>query len=171
MPAPTGHFSSDYHPSLYRLKIEMIPERSHYKNVRTSLPKSEWKRLSDTVAKASGGRCEICGATPSRGLECHEKWRYEESTRKQILTGLQALCKDCHLVKHLGVSYRLGMMDRSVAHMAAVNGISEKEGRWYAERAFKRAAELDRFKWTVDLAWLEKNNGLQKPAPVQSVSI
>jgi hypothetical protein len=51
------------------------------------------------------------------------------------------------------------MMDRSIAHMAAVNGISEKEGRWYVERAFKRAAELDRFKWTVDLAWLEKDNG------------
>ena len=157
MPAPTGHFGNDYHPSLYKLKIEMIPERSHRKNVRTSLPASEWRKLSGATSAAAGGLCEICGCSPSRGLECHEKWLFDEEKRRQVLTGLIGLCKDCHLVKHMGVSYRLGLMDRSIAHLSLVNGISDKESRWYVERAFRRAAELDRLKWTIDISWLESS--------------
>ncbi len=155
MPAPTGMFATPCRPSQYRLTIELIPERAGGDNVRSAVSKSRWGAISKLAQSGAGGRCEICGDSPARGLECHEVWVRDVPTRTQSLAGLQALCKDCHLVKHLGVSSRLGLLERSVLHLATVNGIGEKEARAYVQWAFKRAAELDRYRWRIDISALD----------------
>jgi hypothetical protein len=72
-----------------------------------SLPADEfyaslaWKKLRYTVLQQSGGRCQCCGATGSKGpLHVdHIKSRSKHPDLALEITNLQVLCADCNIGK------------------------------------------------------------------------
>jgi hypothetical protein len=87
-------------PDAPRLSIELVPATSWFDNLRSLLPPAEWDALRKATSQAAGHRCEICGGRgPKWPVECHERWQYDDATHVQTLTGLIALCPECHRVK------------------------------------------------------------------------
>ena len=76
--------SSAMPPSL-RLAIELVPETCWYSNLRDVLPRPIWDKLRRQVYALSGYRCGVCGAHGA--LNCHEVWRYDDTTHIQYLEG------------------------------------------------------------------------------------
>lgn len=144
-------------PGQYRLTIELIPESAWRKNLRAMMSQTQWDKIKDDVAEAAGHRCEICGGRGGRHpVECHERWSYDEKSWVQKLVGLLALCPSCHRAKHLGVSMRIGTIERDIGHLAKVNGIGRAEAEAYVQWAFDRQRSRMRLGWTQDVEWLRE---------------
>ena len=87
------------------LTIELVPSTCWFSNVRDHVSKSIWDKLRKATYRQSNYRCEICGDRGSKHpVECHEIWHYDDDKYIQTLTGLTALCPDCHRVKHIGLA-------------------------------------------------------------------
>ena len=102
-------------------------------------------------------KCEICSGKGYRHpVECHEKWHYNFETNVQKLIGLEALCPNCHKVKHIGLALSQGRGDRSIKHLMKVNGISENEAIAYIEQVFQDWEYKSQFNWILDISYLNE---------------
>lgn len=98
----------------------------------------------------------ICGA-PTRRLEAHERWEYNEKDCVQKLVDVVAVCHVCHMVIHIGRTQLTGEEERACAHFMKVNGCTYAEYR----RALGEANETHRRRnriaeWKLDLSYLKK---------------
>jgi hypothetical protein len=140
-----------------RLTIELVPKGQWGVNLRSELSKGEWDRLRKATYKAAGYRCEVCGGVgPRHPVECHERWRYDEDTKTQVLEGLIALCPACHEVKHIGRAGAMGRAEDAVAHLMEVNGWEADRALGYIDDAFGVWAKRSGEGWTLDLSWLQE---------------
>lgn len=133
-PAP----ASDPRFDSAKLTIELVPRSLWYaSNIRSILPTQDWDLLRRVVYRRAGYLCEICGGRgPDHPVECHEVWRYDETTRTQVLERMIGLCPACHGVKHMGRSQVVGKGDEALAHLAAVNGWPPDLAQRYVDLAF-----------------------------------
>ncbi len=136
-----------------RLTIELVPASCWYTNLRKVLPREAWDRVRRSVYAACDYRCAICGA--SGKLHCHEVWSYDDATHIQRLEGFQALCEQCHHVKHLGHAGVLASQgkfdyDQIVAHFLRVNGCDRATFERRRRTAFAQWEERSRHEWTTD---------------------
>lgn len=167
-----------------KLTIELVPETCWYTNVRSNVSTAEWELCKQFVRERSNNRCEICGSRgPRWPVECHEVWEYEERIthgppliarmvkgesqltaetpvakveRIQRLTGLIALCPDCHSVKHIGRAEAQGGLHLALQHLTTVNGWTRSLAEHYAEGAFRVWRERSRYEWTLDISYLSE---------------
>ncbi len=145
-----------------KLTIELVPETSFYKNVRSEVKRSVWDKLRKECYRNAGYRCEICnGRGPNHPVECHEIWEYEDLTEplrvyKQTLKGLISLCPSCHSVKHIGLARILGKYEEAVAHFIKINQISERDANDYIYHMFELWHKRSKVLWKVDISWLDK---------------
>lgn len=98
----------------------------------------------------------ICGA-PSKRLEAHERWEYDEGNAVQKLVDVVAVCHSCHEVIHIGRTSLLGGEERAAEHFMKVNGCNYAEYR----KALGKANEDHRRRnlvpeWKLDLSYLKK---------------
>jgi len=139
------------------LEVELVPATVWGANLRSILKPAEWDRLRKAVYERAGHRCEICGGKGRKHpVEAHEKWEYDDTAHVQKLVGIEALCPDCHGVKHIG---RLSMtgeaaFTRGLRHLAKVNGWPLKEAREYVSVAFLDWQTRSEHPWTLDISWL-----------------
>jgi hypothetical protein len=139
-----------------RLAIEMVPRSCFFSNLRSNLRPKDWKKLRLMSIEKAGGRCEICGSTNhGRSLECHEIWQYDTDTYTQRLTGLVALCRDCHRAKHLALAREMGWETDARRHLMRINGWTPRKVHSYIEAAFALFEERSQYSWSLDIAWLE----------------
>jgi hypothetical protein len=152
--------------STLRLTIELVPQSCWYSNLRQVLPREAWDRLRRQVYTACGYRCAICG---TRGqLHCHEVWSYDDAAHVQRLEGFQALCADCHHIKHLGHAGILasqGKLDyeRLVAHFLRVNQCDRATFERHQAEAFAQWEERSRHEWTTDFGLALVTDGSDRP--------
>ena len=140
------------------LTIELVPRSSFYKNLRAHLPKRAWDRIRKKIYKEANYHCEICGGKGSRHpVECHEIWAYDDENNVQRLTGFQALCPACHLVKHAGRASVKGLWEEAMEQLGKVNGWSVEEAERYANRQFAIWGKRSRHEWSQDLSLLEES--------------
>jgi hypothetical protein len=139
-----------------RLRVEMVPQTSWYKDLRELLDDATWARISSLVAERAGERCEICGGRGPRHrpVECHELWRYDDPVRVQTLVRVVALCPDCHTVQHWGFARKHGGDTQARAHLARVNGWSLARTDAHIVEAFRLWARRNQGPWIVDLEGL-----------------
>ena len=105
---------------------------------------------------SAGYICEICSGRGSRWpVECHERWRYDEKTKIQLLKGLIALCPDCHMVKHFGRSTAIGKQEEAYQHLMAVNEWTRSYADIYIRDIFKIWERRSKERWTLDISWLK----------------
>lgn len=139
-----------------RLVVEMVPRTCFFSNLRSNLRPKDWQKLRLMSIEKAGGRCEICGSTNrGRGLECHEIWLYDTETYTQRLTGLVALCRDCHRAKHMALARHMGWEDDARRHLMRINRWTHRQLDSYLEEAFALFEERSQVAWKLDIAWLE----------------
>jgi len=137
-----------------KLPIDLIPESSWGKNLRTMMGRSRWDRLRATVLAEQGNVCAICSS--SRKLQCHEVWEFDDKKGVQRLRGFQASCSLCHLASHFGLAQNLALqghldLDNVIAHSLQVNGVSMKQFEKHKTAAFALWNKRSKRKWKLDL--------------------
>lgn len=140
----------------HKLNFELVPDSCWYSNLRSILSPAQWDVVRKEAYARAGGRCMICGA-PSKRLEAHERWEYNEKAAVQRLADVVAVCKACHEVIHIGRTALLGGEERACGHFMKVNGCSYSDYR----KALGEANEAHRRRnsvkeWALDLKYLEK---------------
>jgi hypothetical protein len=130
-----------------RLAIEPIPYASAPASLAKLLPRPEWDRIRRVAYKSASYHCQTCGNAGR--LNCHELWHFNESTGYQWLMGFQALCDDCHGVRHMLSVRNRQEFDRLANHFMAVNRASPREFRDHLEQARQRRAELNQREWRI----------------------
>lgn len=137
-----------------KLNFELVPDSCWYSNLRSLLPPGGWDAIRKKAYARAGGRCMICGA-PTKRLEAHEQWSYDEENAVQKLTGVVAVCRACHEVMHIGRTQLMGREREACDHFMKVNGCTYAEYR----RALGEANEAHRRRnmipeWKLDLSLL-----------------
>lgn len=139
-----------------KLNFELVPDSCWYSNLRSILSPAQWDVVRREAYARAGGRCMICGA-PTRRLEAHERWEYDERNAVQKLADVVAICKSCHEVIHIGRTQLTGGEERASEHFMKVNGCTYAEYR----KALGEANEAHRRRnlvpeWKLDLSYLKK---------------
>lgn len=138
------------------LSVELVPKTAWLSNVRTLVTRAEWEMCKRFVRERSGDRCEICGGQGRRWpVECHETWLYDDETFTQKLTGLIALCPNCHQVKHLGFAEARGNLEAALHHLQVVNRWTRAQAMLYANAVFVVWRGRSEYQWTLDISYLE----------------
>jgi hypothetical protein len=138
------------------LTIELVPSTQWGSNLRTRLPRKQWDKLRKECYRKASHVCEVCSEVgPKWPVECHEKWDYNEETKMQTLTGLIALCPNCHLVKHFGRACSIGKKEEALSHFLKVNSWSSSKAEEYIEQVFNIWQKRSNHSWSLDLSWLE----------------
>jgi hypothetical protein len=131
-----------------RLPVEPTPAGSRLATLARLLPPQQWDRLRRRIYRKAGYRCRVCGR---RGrLHCHELWQYNQQTSYQWLRGFQALCEDCHNVKHILFVRDDQERARLLEHFMAVNRLSRPEAAQCMVAARRRQHRLDQRNWIVN---------------------
>lgn len=143
--------------SKLKLTIELVPRTAWTNNVRAVLTNKQWRTLASVVSDRAWNVCEICGGVgPNHPVECHEIWEYSEKTKVRRLTGMIALCPDCHMVKHFGFARIQGKEEQALKHFMKVNGLKKKEAQAAITEAFALWRKRSTIDWELDLSWLKK---------------
>jgi len=138
-----------------KLTIELVPKTSWYSNVRSQVPKWVWDNIRRKCYRNANYLCEICGDKgTAHPVECHEVWHYNDKKHIQKLTGLIALCPDCHRVKHAGYANAQGLMHMVIEQLMLVNNISSKKAFKHIDEAFNKYRERSKYKWEIDTSFI-----------------
>lgn len=137
------------------LTIELIPQTSFFKNLRSELPVKQWDSLRKSVYQKAGYQCEICGGRGGRHpVECHEIWEYQAPIQK--LVGLIALCPSCHMVKHWGLTQLRGKENIAKNHLARVNGWTQIQIQQHIDKSFLEWHNRNSVQWELNLDMLKE---------------
>ncbi len=138
----------------YKLNFELVPDSCWYSNLRSLLSPAQWDAVRKRAYARAGGRCMICGA-PSKRLDAHEEWEYDEVNAVQRLKRIVAVCPACHAVIHIGRTQLKGDARAAEEHFIKVNGCTYAQMR----AALGRANEDHRRRnlvpeWKLDISAL-----------------
>jgi hypothetical protein len=149
----------------------MVPEPLWNTNLRYLLTNKKWQeirkqelkriRCSEEDRKAHGKlhRCEIC-SQPKDSLDCHEIWHYNDEDKIQTLNGLIMLCKQCHLIKHIGFSSGLAMEGKCnfhglIRHFCMVNKMTGEDFYEHFKEEYAKWEERSKHKeWQQNLKYI-----------------
>ena len=144
----------------YKLTIELVPKTAWYTNVRSNVTNDEWDIIRKKCYKEAGNKCEICGDIGKNqgvkhNVECHEIWNYNDEEMIQTLTGLIALCPNCHKCKHIGLAEIKGELNLAIKHLMNVNNISNKDTVHQVENAMLTWKMRSQYEWELDISYLD----------------
>lgn len=138
----------------YKLNFELVPDGCWYINLRSVLSKSQWEYIKKLVKQDCNGKCSICGK-PTRYIDAHEKWEYDEKSKTQKLVGIIGVCKDCHSVIHIGRTQLLGNERKAEEHFMKVNDCSFADYRAELGKANERHKRLNEVsEWALDVSYI-----------------
>jgi hypothetical protein len=144
-----------------KLTIELVPRSCWFSNVRDHVTPKQWDTIRRKTYRDAESHCQVCGGIGDKWpVECHEIWEYQENNLIQKLTGLIALCPNCHRVKHIGYASISGNFEMAKAHLAKVNNWNEDTAQSYINSAFLTWEKRSQQKWKLDLSWLLTNFGI-----------
>lgn len=138
----------------FKLKIELVPESSWYRNLRAGVSSKEWDKIRYRTYREGGYRCRICGRKQDT-LYCHEIWQYNDDTHVQKLMGFEAICELCHRVHHIGLAHiQLSKVEynKVIKHYRSVNQCSYQDfwiARDEAENVWEERSLVD---WSIDFS-------------------
>ena len=140
----------------HKLKIDLIPESSWCKNLRNHIGQTKWNKIGIESCERVKGLCEICGATETRRLDCHEIFEYDEETKIQKLTGFMSLCRKCHQVIHfentrLRATEGNFELEPFIEHFMKVNNCDRKTFDEHRTKALDIWRKRNKVEWSVDL--------------------
>ena len=145
-----------------QLTIELVPQTCWFSNVRNHVSQKTWDRLRKSTYRKANYQCEICGGKGNKHpVECHEIWHYDDQNQVQTLTGLIALCPQCHQVKHLGLAGIRGKREEAEQHLAKVNHWTDEQLQNYLTEVWSTWQQRSQYQWKLDLSWLQQEFGIK----------
>lgn len=158
-----------------KISFNFIPKTQANKNVRSFLEYKTkgykaWQTVRNTNQERAGNLCIACGCSSTMygkkyHTECHENWLFgrDESHRNiQKLQSLQALCMICHKIKHMNAENDMVIREALLERYAEINGISILTAKNDYDTAIIELEEKNRYKYQLDLEYLEKYDLPQK---------
>ena len=141
------------------LFIDLIPQTSWFKNVRSCFSKKDWDIIRKYIYQRTNYICECCGkdCSNTKDIEAHERWLYDELTSTQKLIRIIALCKKCHMSTHYGLANILGKTKEINEHIKKVKNIDEEELIEHIDEAYKIWNLRNMFQWNLDLSLIESS--------------
>lgn len=144
-----------------KLTIELVPKTAWYTNVRSNVTQAEWDVIRKKCYAQASHKCEICGDVGTNQgvkhkVECHEIWHYDDENHTQTLTGLIALCPNCHKSKHVGLAQIKGEEDIVINQLMSVNGMTEDEAVKYIDESFEVWSKRSKSEWELNISYLEE---------------
>jgi hypothetical protein len=136
-----------------RLPCELVPTTSWGSSLAKNLPPAFWQQLRQACLDAANNQCEICGAHDGT-LEAHEIWSYDDAAFTQTLVRHIALCKPCHMVKHMARSSKVCTDEQFAAlveHFLQVNGCTRDDFERHAREVNEQMKARSQHDWTVVL--------------------
>lgn len=142
----------------------MVPKTLWNTNLRYLLKPKKWQEIrKHELNRVKNDQyqycCEIC-TRPKDVLDCHEIWSYDDVNRIQTLSGLTMLCKQCHLLKHIGFSSGLGLegkcnFDGLIRHFCHINKLTPADFYDHYLEEFARWEERSKHDdWKQDLKYI-----------------
>jgi len=145
-----------YFTGFTMLTIELVPQTSWFTNLRSELSSKKWDEVRKGCYAKAGYRCEICnGVGKKHPVECHETWYYDDEKKVQTLTGLIALCPECHQVKHIGLAQIKGKYEIAKKHLAKVNKWDIEDAEEYIRAQFEIWHKRSQTSWSVDMSLIQ----------------
>ena len=139
-----------------KLDFEIMPTGAWNQNLRTVLSKKAWDFIRRDAYDRAGGRCAICGR-PTKRLEAHERWEFDETKKIQKLVDVLGICHACHSVIHIGRTQLLGFEDNAIKHFKWVNNCDYQGYIRALSTATQKSVDLSSVdSWGLDLSWLER---------------
>lgn len=130
---------------------EFIPESSWVRDLEDlGIPDETFAMLRRKILDQSGNRCQICG-TPTELIS--ETWKFSTNPETQHLTGLQAICPQCEMVRDFPY-LDAEAQAHATTHLAQVNGWSIVDARAYIEDWLSIWNTRSKAYWIVNLSWL-----------------
>ena len=135
----------------HRLTIELCPKTCWFSNVRSAISNGQWTYLSNKVRSDAYDVCRVCLA---EARDCHEVWFYDDHNLVRKLIGLRALCKNCHMVKHIGYAEVQGKGERALRHFMKVNDMTRADARAAIKKSFYVWEQRSKKLWALDISLL-----------------
>jgi len=133
---------------------QLVPASAWNANLRAIMSATEWKKFRQLVIAKHGTSCAFCNAKP-KSLDCHEIWRYSikdgETVGQQTLVKVLPLCKQCHMVCHIGFWSIQGKFEQVLAHMMRTRKLSRVLALAEISAANLVFEKLSRFEWILDV--------------------
>jgi hypothetical protein len=143
-----------------KLTIDLIPSTCWFSNVRSEVTQAQWDIIRQKVYSEAYHVCQICGGVGKKHpVECHEIWEYDDKNLIQILSGMIALCPDCHMVKHIGLAKIQNKGDYALRHLMKINSLSKRDAEKYVGDVFIQWAQRSTKQWKLNISVL-KNYGV-----------
>ena len=135
---------------MLKLTIELVPATAWNNNLRKILKPSVWNKIRNEVYKKYDYKCAIC-QSPYK-LHCHEVWDYDDLINIQKLVGLQALCRNCHLIKHIGLAgIKSKNFENVIKHFMKVNSCDRVTFQKHYKDELELFEKRSHFDWELDL--------------------
>lgn len=137
------------------LEIELVPKSCYTKNIRSLVSKAEWDRIRYVTGGISDFKCEICGERGTKHpVECHEVWRFDDSSHTQTLIKFQSICPLCHQTKHLGFSSILGHLERAEERFMKLNGLTKTIAEKIINKSIYQNNQRSKHDWKLEISLL-----------------
>lgn len=142
---------------MMKLDLDLVPQSCWFSNVRSEVTKQQWDKIRHEAYAAAGHVCQICGGIgPKHPVEAHEIWEYDETSLKQKLVGIEAICASCHSVHHYGLSKILGKEKEALAHFMKINKITKSKALSHIDKKFEEWKHRSQLQWELDISFLER---------------
>lgn len=148
----------------------MVPKPLWNTNLRYLLTNKKWQQIRkielSRVKDNYQYRCEIC-SRPKDSLDCHEIWHYDDENKIQTLNGLIMLCKQCHLIKHIGFSTNLAMEDKCnfqglIRHFCYINKMTPADFYEHYLQEYAKWEERSKHeKWEQNLKYIIEYDNIE----------
>lgn len=109
-----------------------------------------WKTIRHDTLVAASNRCEFCDA--DAGLQCHDKWAYDDKKCVATLIGFEIRCQSCHMATHIGRAMQHGFLQEAVAHLCKVNRCTPRDIEAMIDAEMPLWRKRSKKKWTVVVA-------------------
>ncbi len=133
--------------------IELIPQSSFYKNIRSEVSTKQWQDIRKIILDRDNHSCSICES--SKNLEAHELWIYDDSLHIQKLEDILSLCKPCHQVHHLGFAQLQGNFESCLQRLKKTNQLNEQQTYYMVKNVFERWKKRSKHQWKIDMTALQ----------------
>ncbi|BDA42597.1 hypothetical protein COCOBI_03-4900 [Coccomyxa sp. Obi] len=157
-------------PQLPPLTVDAFPDSLVSKsNLSSILPESDWDKLSQATVRAASYRCEISagqGADRAAPVVCQEVWSFDDEKGVVKLEGLQALCPEVHLAKHVLVQADDKLRQTAMWTLQAMNEWSIMEAEEYLQYIERLIQQRNKISWRLDLSWLQCR-GIELPNAIR----
>lgn len=139
------------------LAVEMMPDNCALKSARQTVPAERWRRISASVAKWAGGRCEVClGMGRKYAVGCHALFDHDQHSGVQTLTGFIALCPGCAEGRYIRISEKKGRYETAYKRLLMINRWTPEEVDIHIAQAEALRERRSRIKWAQDFSLAEK---------------